>query len=77
MDLIGKLIYDESPNIKKVKSWGYGAQIKPPGECFVFKVTQFRVTGDKNIQTKVSFDFVWDGDQILPPSDSILKDIGF
>ena len=77
MDLLGKIIYDESPRGKKVKSWGYGAQIKPPGECFVVKVTQYRVTGSADIRTTLNFDFVWDGRNKPPPSDSILKDIGF
>lgn len=76
IDLIGKLVYDKSPSGQKVKAWGYGAQLKPPGDCFGISLTQFRDTGG-DTKTMARIDFMWDGQTKHPPSENLLRDIGF
>ncbi len=75
VDLLGKIIYDQSPAAQKIKSWGYGVQLKPPGDCFAINFIQYRITGGSQV-TNAYASFMWDGTN-KAPSDDILRDIGF
>lgn len=77
-DFVGKLTYDQNPAEGKnyLKSWGYGAQVKLPGDCMFFNVTHYRITGgDTNF--KLSFNFIWDGKDSPRLSEQMLDSFGF
>lgn len=80
LELLGKIIYDANPNIDKessrLKSFGYGAQFRLPGNCWYFTLTQYRVTGGDN-QINFNFDFIWDGQKKPTLPESLLNDFGF
>jgi LPS-assembly protein len=77
INFIGKINYDANPADQVgIKSWGYGAQIKMPGNCFFFNVTHYHVIGgDTNFQ--ISFNFIWDGKEIPQLPESMLGSFGF
>lgn len=79
IDFIGKINYDANPSDQAgvgIKSWGYGAQIKMPGDCFFFNILHYHVIGgDTNFG--VSFNFIWDGKEIPNLPDSLLGSFGF
>lgn len=68
INLMGKVVYDanweNSTNDQKIKSWGYVAQLKPAGECWVINFTQYKVTGG---ETRSNFDFVFTFDGVPQP----------
>lgn len=71
LNLMGKITYDanlSNSNRKRVKSWAYVAQIKPPGECWMINITQYLPTGG-DTKTSVDFAFSFDGvpKPALPP----------
>lgn len=77
INLMGKFVYDAnwviSPNNRKIKSWAYIAQIKPPGECWLITLTHDQKTsGDTYVF--LGLEFNWDGltRGSLPP-DSLDK----
>jgi LPS-assembly protein len=77
IDFIGKINYDANPNDQVgVKSWGYGTQLKMPGDCFFFNITHYHVIGgDTNFQ--ISFNFIWDGKDVPQLSEGMLGSFGF
>jgi len=77
IDFIGKINYDANPSDSVgVKSWGYGTQLKMPGNCFYFNITHYHVIGgDTNFG--VSFNFIWDGKDIPQLPESMLGTFGF
>lgn len=75
VDVLAKIIYDQS-QAQRIKSWGYGFQIKPPGDCFAINFIQYRITGGAQV-TSAYASFMWDGNPSKTPSDDILRDIGF
>ena len=77
LDLVGKMIYDLNPATGKyVKSWGYGAQIMLPGECWYINLTQYQVTGGDQ-KSKLDFEFSWDGQPRKTLPESLLQKFGF
>lgn len=78
IDFVGKLTYNLNPaeNKSPLKSWGYGAQIKLPGDCLYFNITNYQITGgDRNFLLNVAF--IWDGKERPPLSETILAGYGF
>ena len=80
VEFLGRLTYDINPpatsDDQKFKSYGYGAQVKLPGNCWYFTVQQYRITGGDN-NFKLSFDFIWDGQKKPSLPESILDSFGF
>lgn len=80
VDLVGRFNYSvnskQGDQINYLKSWGYGAQFKVPGDCLYFDVTHYRVTGGDN-NFKFNIAFVWDGQAKPPISDNLLDTFGF
>lgn len=80
VDLVGRFNYsvnsrDQTQN-NSLKSWGYGAQFKVPGDCLYFNVTHYRVTGGDN-NFKFNIAFIFDGQEKPPISASLLDTFGF
>ncbi|WP_413291422.1 LPS-assembly protein LptD [Bdellovibrio sp. HCB337] len=68
LNLMGKVVYDANwanNNRKKIKSWAYVAQLKPPGECWMINITQYLPTGG---DTKTFLDFVFSFDGVPKPT---------
>jgi LPS-assembly protein len=63
LDFIGKATYDANPGEGKsyIASWGYGAQLKLPGDCWYINLNQYQVTGG-DPKFKFNFGFIWDGE---------------
>jgi LPS-assembly protein len=79
-DILGRVTYDMNPEEgrenQRFKSYGYGAQMKLPGDCWYFNVTQYRTTGGEN-HFKVNFDFIWDGQKRPALPESLLDSLNF
>lgn len=79
-DILGRITYDMNPEVGKesqrFKSYGYGAQLKLPGDCWYFNVTQYRTTGGEN-HFKWNFDFIWDGQKRPALPESLLDSLSF
>lgn len=71
LNLVGKVSYDAiTKSSQKIKSWGYIAQFKPPGDCWLINIINEQPTGgDPSIY--FNFDFIFDGIQktLLTPQD--------
>lgn len=72
VNLVGRFVYDSnfqnSQTGKKIKSWAYITQFKPPGDCWTISFTHYQATGgDTNF--RMSFEFNFDGSPRpgLPP----------
>lgn len=81
-DIIGKLVYGDTTEGKKLKSWAYSGQLKPPGDCLSIRLSQFRTfrVSDQqrnDIETKIDFAFTWDGQTQPRIGESFLQGIGF
>lgn len=81
INLMGKFVYDaantqESSFTKKVKSWAYIAQLKPPGECWFITFTHEQVTGG-DTRLRINFDFNFDGVPKAPLPPETLDAFGF
>jgi LPS-assembly protein len=75
LSFAGQLVYDANwKNALKeaqIKSWGYVAQLKPPGECWQINFTHGqKVGGDTRID--VGFEYNFDGVPKPPPPRSTL-----
>jgi LPS-assembly protein len=74
LNLMGKFVYNanwaNTTPQKKITSWAYVAQLKPPGDCWVINFTQY-LTTDGNIKLFVDFAFNYDGTPkpALPPEE--------
>lgn len=80
LDLMGRTTYDVNPQPgredQRFKSYGYGAQVKLPGDCWFFTITQYRTTGgDDNF--RLNFDFIWDGQKKPALPEDLLNNLGF
>jgi LPS-assembly protein len=68
INLMGKIVYDanweNSTTKQKVKSWGYVAEFKPAGNCWVIDFTQYQVTGGEPFW---HFDFLFTFDGTTKP----------
>lgn len=75
IDLVGKLNYGVRPE-RLLQAWGYGAQIRLPGDCLFIGVTNFKPVGKKP-EIELSVNFAWDGSSRPPLSESVLGTFGF
>ena len=80
VDLVGRFAYavnsKDGEYNNQLKSWGYGAQFKVPGDCLYFNITHYRVTGGDN-NFKFNIAFIFDGQEKPPISASLLDSFGF
>ncbi len=64
LNFVGQFVYDNnfknSSQGQQIKSWGYIAQLKPPGECWQINFTQDQQVGG-DIRTLIGFEFSFDG----------------
>lgn len=69
LDLMGKVVYNaNAQDENNLKSWAYIAQFKPPGECWIVSLVNYKNTG-RSPAVKIDFNFFWDGvpQGALPP----------
>lgn len=76
LNFLGQFIYDtnwqNSQSLSKIKSWGYVAQLKPPGECWQINFTHGQqIGGDTRID--VGFEFFFDGVPKPAPPRTVLN----
>ena len=80
VDFIGRATYDYNPPAtspsRRISSYGYGAQLRMPGECWYFTIIQYRAAGGDN-NFKFSFDFSFDGQKKAGLSNKLLDEFGF
>lgn len=60
----------------KLKSIGFSAQIKLPGDCWYLTIAQYQVTGGDSV-FKFNFDFIWDPEKRPSLPEEFLNQIGF
>ncbi len=75
INFAGQFVYDanwrNSKDSKQIKSWGYVAQLKPPGECWQVNITHgLKVGNDERIG--IGFEYNFDGVPKPPPPRSTL-----
>ncbi len=75
LDLIGKVGYSTEP-ADYLTSWGYGAQLRLPGDCLYLGLTHSKVI-NKKPEYEVSVNFAWDGNARPPIDESVLQTFGF
>jgi LPS-assembly protein len=80
LNLLGQVVYDanwdNSVAKRKIKSWAYIAQIKPPGDCWSIYFIHDQVTGgDTNF--RLNFEFIFDGQQKSGVTSNMLDSFGF
>ncbi|MBX2986551.1 MAG: LPS-assembly protein LptD [Bdellovibrionaceae bacterium] len=78
INLMGKLTYDSvtSEDGRRLKSWAYIAQFKPPGDCWLITFTHAQVVaGDTSIE--MGFEFNFDGVPKPPLPASALDKYSF
>lgn len=75
LNFVGQFVYDNnfknSSQGEQIKSWGYIAQLKPPGECWQITFTQDQQVGG-DIRTLIGFEFNFDGVPKPAPARSTL-----
>lgn len=81
INLMGKFVYDavntdETRFAKRVKSWAYIAQLKPPGDCWLITFIHEQVTGG-DTRLKINFEFTFDGVPKAPLPPETLDAFGF
>ncbi|MEZ0391710.1 MAG: LPS-assembly protein LptD [Pseudobdellovibrionaceae bacterium] len=74
-DFIGKLNYGIRPQ-NALLAWGYGAQIRLPGDCLYIGLTHFKPV-DKKPEIELGVNFAWDGSARPQLDESILTAFGF
>lgn len=78
LNFVGQFVYDNnfknSSQGEQIKSWGYIAQLKPPGECWQITLTQDQQVGG-DIRTLIGFEFNFDGVPKPAPARSTLDQI--
>ncbi len=76
LDLIAKFTYSPKPSQGDyLKSWGYGAQFRLPGDCLYVGVSHYRVPGgDTNFM--LSANFIWDGATKPPLTEELITKFG-
>jgi LPS-assembly protein len=75
-NLLGQFTYNANviDNSDPLKSWGYGAQFKLPGDCLFLTLKQYKVTGGDTI-SRIDFEFFWDGNSKPSLDDSFLSQL--
>jgi LPS-assembly protein len=76
VDLIGKAAYGMRP-AKVLTAWGYGAQIKFPGDCFYLVLSHYKPSLDKKANIEASVNFAWDGNPRPGLTETMLSSFGF
>ncbi len=76
LDLVGKIGYSANPSTY-LSQWGYGAQIRFPGDCLYFGLVHSKQAIDKEPEFDVSMNFSWDGNKIPRISESVIEKFGF
>jgi LPS-assembly protein len=75
LDLVGKAGYSARP-ADYLTSWGYGAQLRLPGDCLYLGLTHSKVISKKP-EYEVSVNFAWDGNARPPIGEEVLTTFGF
>lgn len=77
-NLIGQFVYDgnwlNNSKNKRIKSWAYVSQFKPPGDCWLITLAQYQVTSGTQ-ELKLSFEFTFDGNSKPPLTIEALDQI--
>ena len=76
-EILGRVSLDASPsatNSERLKSYGYVARLKLPGDCWYFNFTQYRTPGGFDT-TSFTFDFSWDGSPKPSIPESLLESL--
>jgi LPS-assembly protein len=80
LDLLGKVIFDLNKTAlnkdQDVNSYGVGAQVRLPGECWYLRFIQYRPTGGTE-NFAFSFDFSFDGKKKPGLPESLLDTFSF
>lgn len=63
-------------NNRRIKSWAYVSQFKPAGDCLIITLMQFQAS-DIPQETKISFDFTFDGNSKPPFATNIMEKLPF
>ncbi len=75
VNFVGQVVYDanwkNSSNEAQIKSWGYVAQLKPPGECWQVNITHGQQVG-RDSRIDIGFEFNFDGTPKPAPTRSTL-----
>lgn len=75
IDLIGKANYNIRPETI-LSAWGYGAQIKFPGDCLYLGISHYKPV-DKQPNVEFTINFAWDGNPRPGLTDQMLTTFGF
>lgn len=77
-NLIGQFVYDgnwlRSSNNKRIKSWAYVSQFKPPGDCWLITLAQYQINSGSQ-ELRLSFEFTFDGNSKPPLTIEALDQI--
>ena len=77
-NLIGQFVYDgnwlNNTKNKRIKSWAYVSQFKPPGDCWLITLAQYQITSGTQ-ELKLSFEFTFDGNSKPPLTIEALDQI--
>lgn len=78
VNFVSKFIYDGNPqqNSPSLKSWGYGLQIKFPGDCWYMSFVRSQAQNLK-AGNNFSFFFIWDGESKPPPPAAMFEKFNF
>jgi LPS-assembly protein len=75
LDLIGKAAYGVRPE-PILNAWGYGAQLRLPGDCLYVSVSHYKPV-DKKPNFEITMNFAWDGNPRPALGESLLSTFGF
>jgi LPS-assembly protein len=75
-NVLGQFTYNANvtDDSDPLKSWGYGAQFKLPGDCWFLTFKQFKVTGGERI-SRIDFEFFFDGNSKPKLDESFLAQL--
>lgn len=78
INIIGEFVYD-GKNLSnsfnnRLKKWAYVAQFKPPGDCWLITLAQYRPTSGPQ-ELKLRFDFTFDGNSKPPLTIDAMNEI--
>ncbi|MBL7543848.1 MAG: LPS assembly protein LptD [Bdellovibrionaceae bacterium] len=76
-NLIGQFVYDgnwQNRGSKRIKSWAYVGQFKPPGDCWLITLAQYQ-NPSRSQEIRLSFEFTFDGNSKPPLTIEALNQI--
>jgi hypothetical protein len=78
INVVSKFIYDGNPqqNNPPLKAWGYGLQIKFPGDCWYMSFVRSQAQNLKS-GNSFSFFFIWDGESKPPAPTAMFEKFNF